>query len=406
MYEVIITKYKDGLLYALKDENRFLRIIPYNRTAADSRIGRIINGLVEKKADNISSSFLRLSKDESGFLDGADLKPGTVIPVQVVKEAKNEKKCKVTKKLSVPGRYVVVIMKESKGLGDPGEKGLNGHSYVDEDEAFTLRFSKKFSKEQKEKLTEDLLRVLKGFRAPYELIVRTNAMNVPPEALAEETKKLSKIMDDILSFNDKRPAFSLLYEPEDELIRELMDIELNRLGSIITDSKEEYELIEDRFYRDIPAEIRDGIKFGLYSDDLVSLFRLKGIGAGISLASSKKVWLKNGAYIVIEETEALTVIDVNSGNSVGRGIKEETVLAINKDAAEEILNQLVLRNISGIIIVDFINMQKKESIDELSGFIRHEIKKDGGMTVYHDITKLGLVELTRKREGKSLSELI
>ena len=137
---------------------------------------------------------------------------------------------------------------------------------------------------------------------------------------------------------------------------------------------------------------------------MVSLSTLYSLKHELDRVLEKKVWLPSGGYLVIEPTEALTVIDVNSGKNIKKKQKEEMILSINTEAAVEIARQLVLRNISGIIVIDFIDMEQKEHQEKLLHVLRMEIKKDKIPTTLVDITRLGLVELTRKRVQKSLKE--
>ena len=142
----------------------------------------------------------------------------------------------------------------------------------------------------------------------------------------------------------------------------------------------------------------------LYQDEKVSLGTLYNFRGSLDKLIEKRVWLKSGANIIIEQLETMTVIDVNSGKNNSK--KEEAVLEINKEAAVEIARQLRLRNISGMILVDFINMKSKKYMDELITLLKEQIKKDPVPCDFIDVTKLGLAELTRKKTYKSLKELL
>ena len=153
----------------------------------------------------------------------------------------------------------------------------------------------------------------------------------------------------------------------------------------------------------MPKLCQDGLlKF--YKDDALSLSTLYHIRGNMDELLNSKVWLPSGANIIIETLETLTVIDVNSGKNQSR--KEDTILRINLEAAREIARQLKLRNISGMIIVDFINLKSQEQKEELIRCIRQELKKDTVPAQFIDITRLGLVELTRKKVYKSLREIL
>ena len=165
-----------------------------------------------------------------------------------------------------------------------------------------------------------------------------------------------------------------------------------------------YETLAEEIAGDKRVNLR------LYKDDLLSLSKLYSLESIISNAMCRKLWLKSGGYIIIEQTEALTVIDVNSGKYVAntrkKSDKEKTYVLVNKEAAVEIARQLRLRNISGIIVVDFINMTDKSDNSEFITYLKQLLKQDETDTAFVDITKLGLVEITRKRSGKPLIELL
>ncbi len=154
------------------------------------------------------------------------------------------------------------------------------------------------------------------------------------------------------------------------------------------------------------VQVTETLSLKYYNDPLLSLGSLYSVKSFLKNALSEKVWLKSGAYLIIQPTEALTVIDVNTGKNVAKKDVQENFLKINKEAAIEIAYQLRLRNISGIIIIDFMNLTSKEAEDELMSLLRAELKKDPIPTQLIDMTKLGLVEVTRKKVRKSLGEIL
>ena len=197
-----------------------------------------------------------------------------------------------------------------------------------------------------------------------------------------------------------KTCYSLLYQPPKGISKILQDLRLNTLEEIVTDDHSFYEIISSEF--DKNENFTGKIRY--YEDALLPLYKLYSIESEIRNALRKKVWLKSGAYLIIEPTEALTVIDVNSGKNVTKKKSEESFLKINLEAAKEIARQLRIRNISGVCIVDFISMESKESNETLMHEFRMELKKDPVGVQLVDITKLGLVELTRKKIKKSLKE--
>ncbi|HAG68918.1 MAG TPA: hypothetical protein DCL38_02980 [Lachnospiraceae bacterium] len=388
MIRAIITRYNKSLILALKDESGFISFKLY---AEDDKkqgpvIGRIINGRVEKRVENIRSCFVRLSKEEYGFLNDSSLKPGTTVPVQVIKAARGDKRPVLDTELSISGKYAVVIHK-----GKSREAGTR------------LLFSRRLSPRKKELLRAKLSEYE---NSGYLLLLRTNSGAVEPSFVREELDRLISQMDAIISSKDKRTDYSVLYEPVPELVRDLNNIDFDCLSEVITDDETVYKTVLEQFYEELSPGLKSRIRLTLYRDELLSLSGLTGLKAGLSRAVDKRVWLKSGSYLVIEQTEALVSIDVNSGKNEAGAIKEDTVFKINAEAAVEAARQLKLRNLSGIIIIDFINMKKESNTKRLVSLLREELSRDSVQTVFVDMTGLGLAELTRKREGRSLREMI
>ena len=378
MIRAIITGYKGKRLLALKDEEGFLS---FKLSGGSSLIGSIINGRVDKRAENLNACFVRLSAQEYGYLPTSEIKAQTTLPVQIVKDGRGDKKYLLTRQLSIAGRYTVIFKEADK----------------------PVLFSKRISSEGKQRILEELKDTEP---LSYPVLFRANCGRADFFQVSEEMRELSGIMDSILKLYDKRPDYSVLYSPKDELIRDLYDIEYDRLSEVITDSEEVYELVKREYHDSLPEEYRKRIRLTLYRDELLPLSGLVNLKAGLERARDKRVWLKSGSYIIIEQTEALVSIDVNSGKNEGKGLREDVILRINEEAAEEIARQLRLRNLSGIIIIDFINMKTRENNEKLIRSLKKALKALETKAVFMDMTKLGLVELTRKREGKSLEEML
>ena len=378
MIRAIITGYKGKRLLALKDEEGFLS---FKLSGGSSLTGSIINGRVDKRAENLNACFVCLSAQEYGYLPTSEIKAQTTLPVQIVKDGRGDKKYLLTRQLSIAGRYTVIFKEADK----------------------PVLFSKRISSEGKQRILEELKDTEP---LSYPVLFRANSHRAGFFQVSEEMRELSGIMDSILKLYDKRPDYSVLYSPKDELIRDLYDIEYDRLSEVITDSEEVYELVKREYHDSLPEEYRNRIRLTLYRDELLPLSGLVNLKAGLERARDKRVWLKSGSYIIIEQTEALVSIDVNSGKNEGKGLREDVILRINEEAAEEIARQLRLRNLSGIIIIDFINMKTRENNEKLIRSLKKALKTLETKAVFMDMTKLGLVELTRKREGKSLEEML
>ena len=198
-----------------------------------------------------------------------------------------------------------------------------------------------------------------------------------------------------------RTCFSCLKQSEPEYMRTIQNTRYEHLEEIITDIPEIYEQIQE--FQKEDALLRN-ISLTLYEDSMLSLGSLYNVSKQIERALDKRVWLPSGGYLVIEPTEALTVIDVNTGKDVNKKKKQEHFLKVNKEAARMAAKQLRLRNLSGIIIIDFIDMKQEEDRKELLSYLKREVQLDPVPVQVVDMTKLELVELTRKKVSKNLKE--
>lgn len=199
-----------------------------------------------------------------------------------------------------------------------------------------------------------------------------------------------------------RSCFTRMYQlpaPWLSLLRDTCDREL----SVVTDDRELYGQMEEYLRSAHPEDLP---RLSLYEDDLLPLSKLYSLERELREALSERVWLKSGAYLVIQPTEALTVIDVNTGKYESKKKKQDTFLKINLEAAGEIARQLRLRNISGIILVDFINMDAEEDKEALKKTLADALHRDPIKALLVDLTALNLVEITRKKVQKPLAEQI
>ena len=307
---------------------------------------------------------------------------GDEILVQVEKEAVKTKDPVVTPELSFSGRYAVLIPSEAPGR---------------------LVFSGKLDTAVKKRLrdflpADELTEVLKN----ASLIIRTNAGELTEkEPLVSDIQKLSALACRLLSVADKRTCYSCLYRPASPYLMEIRDTYTDQFDTIITDDRQLYEETADFLKTQYPEELS---RLQFYEDPRVSLSNLYGLSAKLKEATETRVWLKSGGYLVIEPTEALTVIDVNSGKYSGKKGIRDTFRMINREAALEIARQLRLRNLSGIILVDFINMEEADDRQELLEFLSAQLKRDPVKTALIDMTPLGLVEITRKKIRRPLKE--
>lgn len=305
------------------------------------------------------------------------VKEGQHIIVQVAKDPIHTKGARVTCHLSFPGRYVVA-MPTVEHVGVSRRIG----SY---DERRRLR---------------DILK--KSAPPKMGFIARTNSAGATEEGLIEDMEELSQIWGKVSKKMDKAKPPSLVYQDLNLLLRSVRDLMSPEIDRLVIDSEEDYEEVMKLMDRLMPNLAN---RVELYSNE-TPLFDVYGVETEINRALGKKVWLKSGGYLVIDQNEALTSIDVNTGRFVGRDNFEDTILQNNLEAAEEIAYQLRLRNIGGIIINDFIDMERYSNRQKVFYALKNALRKDKVKTTITKITDLGLIEMTRKRTRESLSDML
>jgi len=263
----------------------------------------------------------------------------------------------------------------------------------------TKNKDKGISKKIQDKDTHERLQKVLGElgEIEYGVVLRTNAGDASTDEILAECKQLLLEMKCCMEQSQYKTCFSLVRKEATFYQKYIQGCQLENLDRIITDEQEVYDNLKSCY-----GEI---VEF--YCDNSYPLDKLLGISSKLSKALEKRVWLKSGGNIVIEPTEALTVIDVNTGKAIdGKRNKETTFFKINCEAAIEAARQIRLRNLSGIILIDFIDMKKEENQQELMNLLRAEFKKDKTRTTLVDITKLGLVEITRMKVNRPLKEVL
>ncbi|MCR5734413.1 MAG: ribonuclease E/G [Lachnospiraceae bacterium] len=376
---IIITEYDGKTLMAVYEEEKYRSFSFIDET--DIPVGSIINARVDSRLDNLDALFVCLDGKEMGYLEGSKDRVGSLIPVMIQKSALKNKRCVVTKELSIKGVTCIV----SDGTGKS-------------------RCSKKLSESEKKRL----LKLIESHHVSgkYDVVIRTNAAYVSDASITEEYERLCGKLDEIHYYSEKRTAYNVLYKQYGSICEQILKLNLSRSYKVITDKKDVFDTLKEELYDQMPGELKERFDLTYYTDELCSLNAMYSIKNNLEEALQKKVWLKSGGYLYIEETEALNVIDVNSGKIQKKGEKEDTVKRTNLEAVCEAARQIRLRNLSGIILIDLINMKNGSDREEIIQNLVTEIKKDPIQTDFHDVTKLGLIELTRKREQISLRESI
>lgn len=362
-------------------------------------VGTILVGRVGRIVSNIRAAFVDIAPGIQGFLPldhiispvycSNDRKhsdmpvQGDSILVQVEKAAVKTKDLVLTTKLAISGRYVVL---EKTG---------------------GIRYSKKVSPKQKARMEELFAKhqITSAALGEYGCIVRTNAFLLTElDPVLSEFTKLRQALERIIAYAPSRTLYSVLYTPPADYLIALRDTYALSFCRIMTDIPEVYEQLTSYFTDMGDEESLGKLSFFDNEKKSMSLLNFYRLGDRIKEALHERVWLKSGGYLVIEPTESLTAIDVNTGKYTGKSGAEDTFFKINLEAAKMIALQLRLRNLSGMILVDFINMKERERNEQLLEKFRAYTADDPVHTSVIDMTPLGLVEITRKKIRKSLKE--
>lgn len=304
---------------------------------------------------------------------GSLLKQGQEIVVQVAKEPMGTKGARITTHVGLPGRYLVL-------------------SPSDDQVGVSRRISDATERERLRELAENLKDDDGG------LIVRTVAEGLGEAEFKADFSFLKELWKGIEEQAKSRGAPALLYEELDVTLRSLRDLVNQDLDRILVDDEDEVERIREFIRRFMPA-FKGEVEFWEGPDPMFERF---GLEWEISRATRRKIWLKSGGYIIIDRTEALTAIDVNTGRFVGKTNFEETVLETNIEAVKEIAYQLRLRDIGGIVVIDFVDMERAANRVRVEQTLIEALKKDRARTFVLPMSSLGLVEMTRKRVRDSL----
>jgi len=306
------------------------------------------------------------------------LTEGEEILVQVAKSPIGTKGARVTSYISLPGRFLV-LMPKSDHIG----------------------ISRRIENEvERARLKEMVLKLRNEDTFGY--IVRTAAEGIQEEKLAYEMEFLKDLWANIQKKYRRAPVYSLLHQEITISLRAVRDLLTQEADRLIIDSRSGYESTLE-FLDVFNPNLKDSVELYEKTEPIFDAYNLE---ADISRALKRKVWLKSGGYIVIEQTEALVAIDVNTGRYVGMHNLEETIVKTNLEAVKEIAYQIRLRDIGGIIIIDFIDMEKKSNQEKVYNALIDALKKDRSKTHVLPISEIGLVQMTRKRIRKPLNRML
>ncbi|HDM09663.1 MAG: Rne/Rng family ribonuclease [Deltaproteobacteria bacterium] len=305
------------------------------------------------------------------------LQEGQEIMVQIAKEPYGTKGARVTSHISLPGRHLV-LMPTLTHIG----------------------VSRKIEDTEERERLRSIIREIRPNGMGF--IVRTVSEGATKDKLKAEMEFLLRLWDTIRSRMEKTSRPGLLHKDLAISLRAVRDLFTKEVDKLIIDSPEEYESIME-FINTFAPRLKFSVE--LYEGE-DPIFDAYGIEMEISRALSNKIWLKSGGYIVIELTEALTAIDVNTGSYVGKRNLEETILKTNLEAVKEIAYQLRFRNIGGLIVIDFIDMEKKANRERVFLALKEALSKDKANTNILPMSDLGLIEMTRKRTRENLNRLL
>ena len=377
---------------ALSEEERIVEI----RLESDqekSILGNIYTGQVENIASNIQAAFVQIEPGKrcyyplaeaqravfsAGRKGNGPLRPGDELLVQVSRDAMKGKLPALTSNLNFTGRYFVLTTGDKK-----------------------FGLSSKLALEDRHRLSGWLKEEAERPDKEFGIIVRTNAADASKEEILKELEWLKDRYHKAVVQGRNRTCFSLVLETEPFYVAAVRDAYGRDLDEIITDVPEIREMILG-YLEEISPELKEKLRF--YQDKLLPLYKLYRVETALDAIQKEKVWLNSGGFLVIQQTEAFVSIDVNSGKYTGKKKMEETFRKINLEAAAEIGRQLRLRNLSGIILIDFINMENPDHRDELFHVLQKLLRKDPIKSRAIDITPLHILEMTRKKVRRPVIE--
>ena len=388
MTEIFIQKNEDKTRKIALVENGIL-LEYYDEDDRETRKeGNIYIGIVKDIVEGMQSAFVDIGTEKNSFIHLKDvlkkvdekkekldmsvnikkiLKPNQKILVQVKKDSNDKKGARVSTHINLPSKYIVLMPNTD-----------------------IVTISQKIEDEKEQ---ERLLKIVKeNLSSGNGAIIRTSAEGKEKEIIEDIKnieKKWEKITKTNVNLNKNKPQ--LLYKSEDIIEKMLIDLTEKNIEKIVVNEKQEKENLEklieeNKEYKNIKIELSES----------KNIFDIYDLEKQIKKIKNRKIWLKCGGFITIDKTEALTAIDVNTGKYTGNKNLEQTILKVNKEATVEIAKQMRLRDIGGIIIIDYIDMLKKEDKEEILKILKEELKKDRTKTQVEGFTKLDLIEMTRK----------
>ena len=393
--EIYISKGVGETRIAVK-ENGKLAELHVDKQSQERTVGNIYKGVVENVIPGMQAAFVNIGQEANAFLPFSEisdseliaekneksknskeinvlLQAGQEIIVQVIKEPFDKKGARVTTELSIAGRFIVLIPK-SKYIG------------------VSKKMRDKFERRRLKKIALSIKKPGLG------MILRTVAEGKTDAQIENDYKNLTAKYNDLLKKAEKNKAPTLIHNDLKVTSSVLRDLISEKVEKIVVDSKDDYNKIS-KMVKEDALDIGDALEHYRKREPL---FKHSGIDNSMMKLLRKKAWLKSGAYLIIERTEAMVVVDVNSGKFVGKKGHEENSLKINLEAAKEVCAQLRLRHLSGLILIDFIDMIKPENRKKVFLEMKKELRKDRAKVAVSQISEFGVLEMTRERTGLSI----
>ena len=406
--EILVNVEPGETRVAILEDGQLVEVY-YERPTGQRTVGSIYKGKVENVLPGMQAAFVNIGLERNAFLYVADalpaknadeeesgqvrvehrekngrltiedlLKPGQEVMVQVVKEAIGTKGARVTTHCTLPGRFLVLM---------PTVDYVGVSRRIDSDR-------------ERDRLRKTAERIRPQNMG---IIVRTVAEAKTENDLSQDTDFLARVWRKIQEKNRSGPVPQLLHKDMGLIYRIIRDSFTEEVDRFVIDSKQEYEKVLE-LLDDIAPFLKKRVELFFSSER--TIFDLYTLEPEIEKALRRRVWLKSGGYLVIDRTEALTSIDVNTGKYVGSTDLADTVFKTNLEAAREIARQLRLRDIGGIIIADFIDMESESHRQKILKTLEEHLRRDRTRTYVLGITQLGLVEITRKKAKQSLDDVL
>ncbi|TLX57390.1 ribonuclease G [Stutzerimonas nosocomialis] len=378
-------------------ENGVLQEVHVERTQRRGIVGNIYKGKVVRVLPGMQAAFVDIGLDRAAFIhaseisarEGSAVEPisalvhdGQSLVVQVTKDPIGTKGARLTTQLSIPSRYLVYMPRTS-------HVGIS------------LRIEEEVERERLKQIVAECVEA-EGIEEAGGFILRTAAEGAGADEIMMDIRYLRRLWGQIAGQMKSARAPSLIYEDLTLAMRTLRDLVHPRIEKIRIDSRENFQKIS-QFVAELMPELDDRLEH--YPGER-PIFDLYGVEDEIQRALERKVMLKSGGYLVVDPAEAMTTIDVNTGAFVGHRTLEETIFKTNLEAATAIARQLRLRNIGGIIIIDFIDMEDEEHRRQVLRTLEKQLERDHAKTNIIGITELGLVQMTRKRTRESLEQIL